>query len=57
MSDENKDEKKVRDLQPDKDPKGGGFGTKPADSGDTTKAGGTTKGTEPNPLPPIPGIG
>jgi hypothetical protein len=56
MSEENKDGKTVRDLQPDKDVKGG-VGTKPPESGDTTKTGGTTKGAgNPIPVPPTPGI-
>ena len=56
MSEENKDGKTVRDLQPDKDVKGG-VGTKPPESGDTTKTGGTTKGVgNPIPVPPTPGI-
>lgn len=58
MSEENKDGKTVRDLKPDKDPKGGHIGPEPPVGG-----GGDLKthvekgkgGGGPSPLPPIPG--
>ena len=59
MSEENKDGKTVRDLKPDKDPKGG-FGPEPPEGGGSIKGNppdkGSTKGSPgPNPLPPIGG--
>ena len=58
MSEENKDGKTVRDLSPDKDPKGG-IGTEPPE-GVTTKTQldkNTNKSGSggPSPVPPIPG--